>query len=147
MYRAVHVTKSEANKIHEVFCLWQSQLFFLFFMYHGFISDEKCVFYILAAFPSLKENVSINFGPKKFKSLIMLLKNYCIANSFLVNFGNVWGQLYLKVAVDEVFSCVLRTMHLISFVYIATPKIFRIILSFLFVSQEVVLLAFISWKL
>ena len=89
MYRAVHVTKSEANKIHEVFCLWQCQLFFLFFMYDGFIFDEKGVFYILAAFPSFKENVSINFEPKNFESLIMLLKSYCIANSFLVNFGNV----------------------------------------------------------
>ena len=53
-------------------------------------------------------------------------------------------QLYLKVDVDELFSCVQRTMRLVSFVYIAIPKIFRIILYPLFVLQEVVLLAFIS---
>ena len=53
-------------------------------------------------------------------------------------------QLYLKVAVDKLFPCVLRTMQLISFVYISAPQIFRVILSPLFVSQEVVLLAFIS---
>ena len=63
---------------------------------------------------------------------------------FLGIFGNLRGQLYLKAAVDELFSCVLRTMRLISFLYIATPKLFRIILSPLSVSQEVLLLAFIS---
>ena len=51
-----------------------------------------------------------------------------------------------KVAVDELFSCVLRTMRLLSFVFIATPKIFRIILFPLFISQEILLLAFVSWK-
>ena len=60
--------------------------------------------------------------------------------------SSIWRQLYLKMAVDELFSCVLRTMQLISFVYNATPKIFRIILSPLFVSQEIVMLAFVSWK-
>ena len=44
MYRFVHITKSEANKIFEVFCLWQCQLFFLFITYNGFIFDEKGVF-------------------------------------------------------------------------------------------------------
>ena len=72
MYRAVQVTKSEANKILEVFCLCQCQLFFLFIMYNGFIFDEKSVFCILTAFPSFTENVSINFEHKTFKSLIML---------------------------------------------------------------------------
>ena len=51
----------------------------------------------------------------------------------------------LVLPVDKLFSCVLRTMQLITFVYIATLKIIlRIILSHLFVSQEVVLLAFVS---
>ena len=67
MYSAVHVTKSEANKILEVFCFWQCQLFFLFIMYNGFIFDEKGVFYILTAFFSFTENVSINFEHKNFK--------------------------------------------------------------------------------
>ena len=72
MYRDVHVTKSETNKILEVFWLWQCQLLFLFIMYNGFIFDEKGVFYILTAFSSFTENVSINFEQKNFKSLIML---------------------------------------------------------------------------
>ena len=72
MYRAVHVTKSEANKILEVFCLWQCQLYFLFIMHNGFIFDEKVVFYILTAFSFPTENVSINFEHKNFKSLITL---------------------------------------------------------------------------
>ena len=46
----------------------------------------------------------------------------------------------------KLFSCVLRTMRLFSFVYIATPKIFRIILSALFISLEIVLLALSSVK-
>ena len=71
-------------------------------------------------------------------------KSCCVANSFLGIFGNFREQLYLKVAVDKLFSCVLRTMRLISLVYIATLKIFGIILCPLFVSQEVVvLLAFV----
>ena len=45
---------------------------------------------------------------------------------------------------DELFSCVLRAMPLFSFTYIATPKIFKIILSALFVSLETVLLALVS---
>ena len=61
--------------------------------------------------------------------------------------SSIWGQLYLKVAAHELFSCVLRTVQLFSFVYITTPKIFRIILSSLFVSLETVLLAILSWKL
>ena len=65
-------------------------------------------------------------------------------NSFLGVFGNLRGQLYLKVAVDELFSCVLKTMRLTSFVYIVTPKVFRIISSPLFVLQEIGLLAFVS---
>ena len=72
MHRAVHVTKSEAYKILEVFCLWQCQLLFLFIMYNGFIFDKKGVFYILTAFSSFTENVSINFEHIRFKSLIML---------------------------------------------------------------------------
>ena len=72
MYRDVHVTKSETNKILEVFWLWQCQLLFLFIMYNGFIFDEKGIFYILTAFSSFTENVSINFEHKSFKSLIML---------------------------------------------------------------------------
>ena len=57
---ALHVTKSEANKILEDFT------------FDGFIFDEKGVFYILTAFSSFTENVSINFEHKNFKSLIML---------------------------------------------------------------------------
>ena len=41
-------------------------------MYNGFIFDEKGVFYILTAFSSFTENVSINFEQKNFKSLIVL---------------------------------------------------------------------------
>ena len=48
------------------------------------------------------------------------------------------------MAAHELFSCVLRIMRLISFVYIATPKIFKIILSALFGSQKIVLLALIG---
>ena len=44
MYRPVHVTKSEANKILEVFCPWQCQLLFLFIMYNGFNFDQKGFF-------------------------------------------------------------------------------------------------------
>ena len=44
MYRAVHFTKSGANKILKGFCLRQRQLFFLFIKYNGFIFDEKGVF-------------------------------------------------------------------------------------------------------
>ena len=40
-------------------------------MYNGFIFDEKGVFYILTAFFSFTENVSINFEQKNVKSLIM----------------------------------------------------------------------------
>ena len=72
MYHPVHVTKSEANKILEVFCLWQCQLFFLVIMYNGFIFDEKGVFYILIAFSSFTETVTINFEYNNCKSLIML---------------------------------------------------------------------------
>ena len=68
----IHDTISEANKVLKVFCLWQCQLFFLFIMYNGFIFDEKGVFYILTAFSSFTENVSINSEDKNFKSLIML---------------------------------------------------------------------------
>ena len=66
MYGAVYVTKSEANEILEVFCLWQCHLFFLFIMYNGFIFDGKGFFYILTAFSSFTENVSINFEHKNF---------------------------------------------------------------------------------
>ena len=45
--------------------------------------------------------------------------------------SSVWGQLYLEVAAHEFFSCVLWTMRLFSFVYIATPKIFIILSAFL----------------
>ena len=72
MYQAVHVTKSEADKILEFFCFWQCQLFFLFIMYNGFIFDEKGIFYTVTAFSSFEENVSINFDHKNFKILIML---------------------------------------------------------------------------
>ena len=41
-------------------------------MYIGLIFDEKGVFYILAAFSSFRENVSINFEHKNFKSSLML---------------------------------------------------------------------------
>ena len=41
-------------------------------MHNGFIFDVKVVFYILTAFSSLTENVSINFEYKNFKSLITL---------------------------------------------------------------------------
>ena len=65
-------TSQNQKLILEVFCLWQCQLSFLFIMYNGFIFDEKGVFYILTAFSSFTENVSINFENKNFKSLIML---------------------------------------------------------------------------
>ena len=68
MYRAVNVTKSEANKILETFCLWQCQLFFLFIMYNGFIFDEKGVIYILTTFSSFTENLSINSEPQILKA-------------------------------------------------------------------------------
>ena len=71
MYRPVHVTKSEANKILEVFCPWQCQLLFLFIMYNGFNFDQKGFFYIVTVFSSFTENISINFQHKNFKSLIM----------------------------------------------------------------------------
>ena len=51
------------------------------------------------------------------------------------------------MAAHELFSCVLRAIRLFSFVYIATPEIFRIILIATFVSLETVLLALVSWKL
>ena len=38
----------------------------------------------------------------------------------------------LALPVDKLFSCVLRAMQLITFAYIATPKIFRFILSHLY---------------
>ena len=69
MYRVDQVTKSEANKILEFFCLWQCQLFFLFIINNHFIFDEKGVCYILTAFSSFTENISINFEHKNFKSL------------------------------------------------------------------------------
>ena len=72
MYRTVHVTKSEANKIIEVFYLRQCQIFFLFITYTGFILDGKGVFYILTAFSFFIKNISINFEHKNFKRLIML---------------------------------------------------------------------------
>ena len=71
MYCSDHVPKSEANKILEVFCLWQCQFLFLFIRYNGLIFDEKGVCYVLTAFSSYTENVSINFEHKNFKSLIM----------------------------------------------------------------------------
>ena len=58
--------------------------------------------------------------------------------------SSISGHLYLKVAVHKLFSCVQRPIGLFSFVYIATLKIFRIILSAIFVSLETVLLAFVS---
>ena len=61
--------------------------------------------------------------------------------------SSIWGQLYLKVAAFVLFSCVQRIIGLLSFAYIATPKIFRIILSTVFVSLGTVLLALVSWKL
>ena len=53
-------------------------------------------------------------------------KSCCIVGSFLGIFGNLRGQLYLRVAAHELFS------------YIITPKIFRNNLSVLFVSLETV---------
>ena len=41
-------------------------------MYNGFILNEKGVFYILTAFYSFTENVSINFEHEKLNSLIIL---------------------------------------------------------------------------
>ena len=72
MYRAVHVTKSEANKILEGFCFWQCQLFFLFIMYNGVTFNEKGVLFFLTVLSPFMKNVSINFEHKSFKSLIML---------------------------------------------------------------------------
>ena len=40
-------------------------------MYDGFIFDEKGVSHILTAFSSFKENISINYEHKNFKSLII----------------------------------------------------------------------------
>ena len=59
-----HVTKSEANKILQVFYLWQCQLFFYLLCKMA----VKGFFYILAAFSSFTENVSVNFKHKNFKS-------------------------------------------------------------------------------
>ena len=58
MYSAVHVTKSEANKILEVLSLTVA-IFFLFITYNDFIFDEKYVFYILTAFSSFTENQAV----------------------------------------------------------------------------------------
>ena len=58
MYSAVHVTKSEANKILEVLSLTVA-IFFLFITYNDFIFDEKYVFYILTAFSSFPENQAV----------------------------------------------------------------------------------------
>ena len=68
MYRAVHVIKSEANKILEVFCLWQWQLFFLFIIYNGFIFDEKGVFYILTVFSSFMKMFRLILSAKNLKA-------------------------------------------------------------------------------
>ena len=54
-----------------------------------------------------------------------------------------WKLYSLKIS----GNVAVRTMRLVIFVYIAAPKIFRIILSVLFVSQETALLALVSWKL
>ena len=71
---------------------------------------------------------------------------WMVSWKFLVIFeySSISGQLYLKVAADKL---VLRTMQFISFVYIATLKVFWVILSALFVLQEIVLYALVSWKL
>ena len=61
--------------------------------------------------------------------------------------SSIWGRPYLKVAAHELFSSVQRTIELFSFVYIATPKIFRIIWSAIFASLETVLPALAYWKL
>ena len=49
MYSAVHVTKSEANKILEVLSLTVA-IFFLFITYNDFIFDEKCFLYFNCIF-------------------------------------------------------------------------------------------------
>ena len=54
-----------------------------------------------------------------------------------------WKWYSLKIS----GNVAVRTMRLVIFVYIAAPKIFRIILSALFISQEAALLALVSWKL
>ena len=55
----------------------------------------------------------------------------------------IWKQLYFKVGDHDLLSCVLRTMRFVSLAYIATPKKFEIILSALYVWQEIVLLAIV----
>ena len=60
MYRAVHVTKSEANKILEFFAFDSANYsFYLLCIMASFLM--KKVFYILTGFSSFRENVSINF--------------------------------------------------------------------------------------
>ena len=59
--------------------------------------------------------------------------------------SSVLGQLYLKVAAHQLFSCMLKATHLFSlFVYIATLKIFRIILSVVFALLKTALFALVS---
>ena len=63
MYRAVHVTKSEANKI----LVFDSASYSFYLLCNGFIFDEKDVFNILTAFSSFTENASIYFEHKHLK--------------------------------------------------------------------------------
>lgn len=56
--------------------------------------------------------------------------------------------LNVKVTAHELFPCLLKAMWFISLSYtITTPKIFRINLSVLYPSQEITLLAHVSWNL
>ena len=72
MYRAVHVTKSEANKILEVFVFDSANYSFYLLCIMASFLMKKVLFYILTAFSPFTENVSINFEHKNYKSLIML---------------------------------------------------------------------------
>ena len=74
MYRAVHIhiTKSEANKILEVFAFDSANYSFYLLCKMDSFLIKKVFFYTLTAFSSFTENVLINFEHKNFKSLIIL---------------------------------------------------------------------------
>ena len=78
MYRAVTSLNQRLIKFLKFFTLVSANYYFLLCIMASFFY-EKVFFYILTAFSSFTENVSINFEPKNFKSLIMLLS--CVRSS------------------------------------------------------------------
>ena len=71
MYHAVHVTKSEANNILEVFAVDSANYsFYLLCIMVSFLMKKVLLYFNCFFF--FTENVSINFEHKNFKSLIML---------------------------------------------------------------------------